>query len=190
MGHICYYACVTEQSNLNLSLKRNERYSGEVHSPLRPGAGRGQEQSYPLSPPPQRRAGTRAVLPPLPSTLEEGGGKSSLTPSPLQPGGGRGQEQSYPFSPPPRRRAGARAVLPPLPSAPEEGGGKSSLSPSPLRPGGGRRQERSYRKRQQKVRIMDKETGFCHTASDCVAFFISFLSLGLNFVDGFKSFAS
>ena len=68
---------------------------------LRPGGGRGQRQSYPLSPPSRRRAGARAVLPSLPSAPEEGGDKGSPTP----------------LSPPPLRRAGARAVLPSLPSA-------------------------------------------------------------------------
>ena len=54
-------------------------------SPLRPGGGRGQRQSYPLSPPSRRRARARAVLPPLPSSPEEGGGKGSPTSSPLRP---------------------------------------------------------------------------------------------------------
>ena len=117
---------------------------------LGPGGGRAQGQSYPLSPPPRRRAGAKAVLPHLSSAPEEGGGKGSPTslpsapeegggmgspsPSPLHPGGGREQRQSYPLSPPSRRRAGTRAVLPPLPSVPEEGGDKGSPTPSSLRP--------------------------------------------------------
>ena len=71
-------------------------------STLRPEGGRGQGQSYPLSPPPRRRAGARAVLPPFPSAPEEGGGKGSPSPFPLRPGGGWGQGQSYRLSPPPR----------------------------------------------------------------------------------------